>query len=183
MYSKQDIERLKYSISFEYLLESLGFENINIIKNRASCLLHSGSNKSSFSWNDETFYCFTCYCKGDKVSLIQQIMKCSFKESIEYLSGLTGIVLIDSNDKIKKKIVNYNNAEFPIKLVQSMGRRITREYFVDSINDTEMKIDKHVNILIKLKNKKQPELFSKIEYILNEFDLELSWLIYQRNQI
>ena len=64
-----------------------------------------------------------------------------------------------------------------------MGRRITREYFVDSINDTEMKIDKHVNILIKLKNKKQPELFSKIEYILNEFDLELSWLIYQRNQI
>jgi len=181
MYNKQDIEQLKHSIEFEDLLLALGFENVNIIKNRASCLLHDGNNKTSFSWSDETFYCFGCYAKGDKLDLIQQIKHCNFKDAINYLSGLTGYVLIETTPKIKTKKVDYSKMEFPVKLVETMARRTIRGYY--NTDEIEQEIKVYTDILILLKYDNVPALFSRIEDILDNLDSELAFVSYQRNQI
>ncbi len=78
-------------VSMARLLESLGFV-VNERTRRTSCLLHSGSNPTAFSWREDgRWYCFSCGAGGDRIALVKAVRQCSFREAIEFLAVLAGV--------------------------------------------------------------------------------------------
>ena len=180
IFDKDIIIKLKNSIDFEQLLYVLEFKNINVIKNRSSCLLHDGDNVSSFSWNDETFYCFACLAQGDKIKLIELTKGFTFKQAVKFLAKLTGIELRDSQDDNKKKI-DYSKMEFSTALAEAQARKTLLEYY--DTTEIESEIETYSKILYSLRNDNLPELYKQVKQILNDLDEQLSYTIHQRRRI
>ena len=73
------------------LLRALGFE-LNGRARRCVCILHGGSNPSSFSWRDDgRWHCFSCGRGGDRIALVRAARSCGFRQAVEYLAQLAGI--------------------------------------------------------------------------------------------
>ena len=85
-----DFNILQSRIRMSDLLFRLGFKDIDIKRHRAACLIHGGHNVNSFSYREETFYCFGCHRAGNKLQLIQLIKHCDFWTAVAYLENLTG---------------------------------------------------------------------------------------------
>lgn len=180
---KNDILRLKNSISFECLLQRLGFENINPKTRRASCSLHHGENQTSFSWSndDEVFYCFVCQAKGDKIDLIQQVNHCSFVEAIKILSGFTGIII--NYQKGQTKQIDYSKYDFPTEHAIHLANRTIKEYYNKIILEISKEIENYSKIQYSIRNDNIPAFYKHVENILHKLDSDLSWWMYQRNSI
>ena len=90
----QDIAAL---VPMPELLDTLGIP-INTRTRRAPCLLHNGSNPSAFSWTDAgMWFCFHCGKGGDKLTLVEEVRKCSFLDALRFLAALAGIEWADLN--------------------------------------------------------------------------------------
>lgn len=50
----------------------------------------------SFSFNEDTYYCFSCGCKGDVIALVEQLHGTDFKGAIEIISTKTGVTLTEA---------------------------------------------------------------------------------------
>lgn len=72
------------------LLRALGFDP-NERTRRARCILHLGSNPTSFSWRNGSWYCFGCHRGGDKIRLVREAKACSFSEAVRFLAELAGV--------------------------------------------------------------------------------------------
>ena len=73
------------------LLRQLGFE-VNERSRRTCCILHKGANPGSFSWTEDgLWHCFACGRGGDKLSLIQTVHRCGFKDALKFLAALDGV--------------------------------------------------------------------------------------------
>ena len=73
------------------LLESFGFV-VNERTRRAPCLLHSGSNPAAFAWREDgRWHCFGCGRGGDRITLVREARRCSFREAVEFLAILAGV--------------------------------------------------------------------------------------------
>jgi len=171
--TKTDIFKLKQSISFEDLLFNLGFENINVQMKRCSCLLHGGDNKTSFSWNNDVFYCYGCGKSGDKISLVQEIKKYSFQEALQYLGNLAGIPI----DIKPGKKQNFDRLEFPVKYCEFLARKIIIDYYDKLIADMETEIEKLTKDLKISQNKKL------IEQELYKLDSDIMYLNFQKGEV
>jgi hypothetical protein len=183
MYANNEIIRLKDSLEWSVLLLSLGFEKVNETIQRASCLLHAGSNGSSFSWNENSFFCFACNNKGDKIDLIRQVKHCTFKDAVNYLSTLTGYRVTSVYGKAKSKKVDYSKLDFPVNLAGVIARKTIRNYFDEIILNIKLEINNYTEILFSIKNENVPGLYSRVEHILNRLDENLSWWTHERNQL
>jgi hypothetical protein len=73
------------------LLQALHVEVDERIR-RCSCILHGGSNHTSFSWCDDgVWYCHACGARGDRISLVPAARNCSFSDSIRLLARLANV--------------------------------------------------------------------------------------------
>ena len=171
--NRTNIFKLKQSISFEDLLFNLGFENINVNMKRCTCLLHGGKNRLSFNWNDDVYYCYGCGKSGDKISLVQEIKKYSFQESLQYLGNLTGIPI----DIKPGKKQNFDRLEFPVKYCEFLARKIIIDYYDKLIADIEIEIDK---LTESLKISRDKDL---IEQKLYKLDSDIMYLNFQKGEV
>jgi hypothetical protein len=85
-----DLASLKVGITIESILDDLGITHRH---HRCACPVHKGDNKTAFSFNDDTFYCHTRGCKGDVVTLIQELLHTDFRGAVHYLAKRRGITL------------------------------------------------------------------------------------------
>lgn len=73
------------------LLEALGFQ-VNTRTHRSRCLLHGGTNPTSFSWREDgRWFCHSCGRGGGRIALIRAVRRCDSKEALRFLAGLGGI--------------------------------------------------------------------------------------------
>ena len=73
------------------LLSALAVE-VNERKRRTACPLHSGSNRSAFSWREDgLWHCFSCGAGGDRITLVRAIRNCTFPEAVQFLAELAGV--------------------------------------------------------------------------------------------
>lgn len=86
---KVDLENLKHLVTIRDILREVGAETR---KGRCKCPLHDGKNRTSFSFNDSTFYCFSCGAKGDVITLVQMLYGLDFKDAVIYLGRKAGIL-------------------------------------------------------------------------------------------
>lgn len=95
MYSKEDIVRVRSSVSIiEYLQkQGVSFKQSGV-NFTALCPLHS-ERSPSFHVNSaaNTFHCFGCGAGGDIIHLVQQMESLSFVGALQYLAEEAGIVL------------------------------------------------------------------------------------------
>lgn len=78
-------------VTMPELLDTLGI-GVNTRTRRAPCPLHNGSNPTAFSWIDGgRWHCHSCGKGGDKLTLVQEVRKCSFLDALRYLAALSGI--------------------------------------------------------------------------------------------
>ena len=76
-------------VAMPRLLAELGFA-VNERTRRAPCLLHSGSNPTAFAWREDgRWHCFSCGEGGDRIALVRAARRCSFREAVEFLSGVS----------------------------------------------------------------------------------------------
>ena len=75
------------------LLDELGF-SVNMRRKRCQCVLHRGSNPTSFAWTEEGFWhCHSCGRGGDKISLVRERLGYGYRETLSFLASLAGIEL------------------------------------------------------------------------------------------
>jgi hypothetical protein len=80
-------------VAMPRLLETLGF-SVNTRTHRCACLLHDGENRTTFSWTEEgLWFCFSCGTGGDRIRHVMAAKRCSFRESMNFLSAMAGVRL------------------------------------------------------------------------------------------
>lgn len=88
------------------LLNALGFSNVNTYGDelRAKCHIHGGNNPSAFCFSTDknVWYCQSCHASGDIAQLIEDTLKISYKESIEYALQFVGVTDISGLELIKR---------------------------------------------------------------------------------
>lgn len=175
--NKIDLTKLKNSISFETLLTHLNFENINVVKGRATCLLHKSDNKTSFSFNEETFHCFGCLKSGDKIKLIEYARNCSFQEALKFLCQLTGTPYEPGKEK-KQDYSRYSEEMFPTQYVEMLAQKTVQEYYNSRIRLIEKyqfmysEIYRSISENVPKFKKRVFKILYKIDNMLNDLKYE-----------
>ena len=78
-------------VAMPILLRELAFQ-VNTRTRRSSCLLHGGDNPTTFSWSEDgLWHCFSCDQGGDKLTLVQRVRDCDFREALQFIGVLVGI--------------------------------------------------------------------------------------------
>jgi len=171
---KHKLARLKSAISFEQLLLHFNITSFNTNKKRSKCPIHLGENPNSFSWNNNTFRCFSCLESGDKLKLVQLVNNCSFQEAIKYLCDLTGTPYDPGKEK-KQDYSKYNEAIFPTHFLQAQWREQLSDYF-----GYEKKIKAVVKAIDEISDICRKQNNEDIEFILYKLDNQLNDLVYER---
>ena len=60
-------------------------------KNRCACPIHSGNNRSAFSFTDFGFICHNCGASGGLVDLAAALRSCTRLDAYQYLRRLAGL--------------------------------------------------------------------------------------------
>ncbi len=116
------------------LLGELGFR-VNQRSHRCSCPLHCGKNPSAFGWRDDgLWFCFSCNRGGDKLSLIQQVRSCDFKDALRFLAALAGVDLDDSG-KFREGLARARRERKQREIEQAGLRAIERRAFLAARSD------------------------------------------------
>src|SRR4029077_3802232 len=72
------------------LLQALHIE-VDEQTRRCSCILHVGSEHTSFSWCDDGIWnCHVCGAGGDRISLVPAALNCSLSDSIRLIALANG---------------------------------------------------------------------------------------------
>jgi hypothetical protein len=78
-------------VAMPRLLAALAVE-VNERTRRAACPVHSGSNRSAFSWREDgRWHCFSCGNGGDRIALVRATRNCTFSEAVQFLAQLAGV--------------------------------------------------------------------------------------------
>ena len=83
------IDRLKDSCDMVDVLKSFG---INTSKNPTECPFHSSKGGKCLGFNKDTAHCFHCDGSWNIFSFVKEMKNCDFKESLEYLANMTGLI-------------------------------------------------------------------------------------------
>ncbi len=86
--------QIKAKVPMAELLRELGFD-ISERSRRTSCRIHGGRDRTAFSWNESVGHCFSCGFAGDKIALVQAVLKCDFRQALQYLANLAGVGISD----------------------------------------------------------------------------------------
>ena len=114
------IDKILQNIDVTKLLEHYGF---NISSNnggytRSACKIHDGNNPTGFVMNTNTtlWFCHTGDCGGGDIFTLVQIMeKCTFQESVKWLSNfydvdINNLELSDRKNDVRKELDRFVKA-------------------------------------------------------------------------
>ncbi|MEW6214843.1 MAG: CHC2 zinc finger domain-containing protein [Nitrospirota bacterium] len=83
-----DFEEIKCRVTIRDILNSLGYYPK---KRRMACPIHRGKNRTSFSFSEHYYHCFSCGASGGLVDLLVELKGMDRRGALEYLSRLAGI--------------------------------------------------------------------------------------------
>ncbi|MFH1374383.1 MAG: CHC2 zinc finger domain-containing protein [bacterium] len=66
------------------------------VRNRMPCPIHDSSNRTSFSFEDSTFCCFSCGVSGGLIDLVQYLHHCQRREALRHLCSMAGLPFDDN---------------------------------------------------------------------------------------
>jgi hypothetical protein len=94
-------------------------------RGRARCPIHDGDSRTSLSTDeDRGFHCFVCGASGDKISFIQQLYKCDFKDALRFYGLEPG-----KPPKLDPASLRRNVAMDRVRQwIRTTGRRLRDEY-------------------------------------------------------
>ena len=81
-------QEIKVRITISDILDSLAIQHK---RNRCACPIHGGSNPTSFSFNDEVYYCHACGAKGNVITLLMTLRNIDYREAVQYLQNTWGV--------------------------------------------------------------------------------------------
>jgi hypothetical protein len=121
------------------LLSALGFQ-VSERTRRCACILHGGSNRTAFSWHgDGRWHCFSCGAGGDRIALVMQVRKCSFREAIEFMATLAGVEFRAQRVSRREIVQTYQRREraerAAWRIADATGR--LRRYYADALHRAE----------------------------------------------
>jgi hypothetical protein len=134
-----DAREISALVAMPDLLAGLGF-GVNERTRRASCVLHSGSNPTAFSWRENgRWHCFSCGAGGDRIALVRAAKRCSFREAVEFLAGLAGVQFhsrpVSRRDAARTRRRRTQAERAAWKIVDEIGR--LRRYYTDALHRAE----------------------------------------------
>lgn len=181
MFASEDLLGLKSTVDWPFLLNSLGFQQINVRSRRCCCLIHGGDNATAFSWNDSYFYCFSCLKSGDAIQLIQIIKGYDFVEAVKYLADLFGFRIRSVSSSMEKH--KSEAKEIP----QYISDRLLNQDFEkiqieENIREIQNEQENLTNMLIQMRkgHEQYAALCDDIEKKLSELDGDLSYYLFQK---
>ena len=142
-------------------------------KHRMACPIHGGKNPSSFSFTEDSFYCFSCGAKGGLIDLTELLLGKNRQDSLRYLAGKAGVQWQHTSGRKESAV----NRVFPGKTVDvdllnleldMKGLEILRTHYTWRIRNA-MKSLREENIDLS-------GYYSTIqycEYVLEELDSEV----------
>jgi putative DNA primase/helicase len=131
------LDKLKSVISMESVLNSFG---INTSKNPTECTFHSSKGGKCLGFNYETAHCFHCDGSWNIFSFVKEMKKCDFKESLVYLSNLSGMQ--DELEKSKRKYID------SLKEKERDVKRELKHEFLELISGKEKKWSQATELLV-----------------------------------
>lgn len=94
------LDKLKSEISMKDVLDSFG---INTTNNPTMCPFHDSKGGKCLGFNDATAHCFHCNGSWNIFSFVKEVKKYDFKEALEYLANLAG--MMDDLEVSRKKYI------------------------------------------------------------------------------
>lgn len=94
-----DFQEITQRVTIRDILINTGLKPV---QNRMCCPVHNGKNKSSFSFNDSTFICFSCGANGGLVDLVEYLHQYTRADALRHLCGLAGLPFEDNANSNKK---------------------------------------------------------------------------------
>lgn len=106
-------------------------------RNRMPCPIHDGRNPTSFSFDDNTFCCFSCGVSGGLLDLTETLLGIDRKEALKYLADKAGIRLEDyqpggkpiTRTPARKRPVSVRDAGLFKLQVDLKGLDVLRDHF------------------------------------------------------
>jgi hypothetical protein len=84
--------------------------------NRGRCPIHDGDSLYSVALDEDkgVFYCHVCHASGDKISFIQQVYRCHFKEALAFYGLQPGKIPmpdpeVERRRRIRQGLQNWAN--------------------------------------------------------------------------
>lgn len=172
-----NFDELRQRITIREILEDYG---ITVSGKRIACPIHDGNNKTSFSFTNSAFNCFSCGRRGGLVDLVMCLRDCDWNEALVYLENRTGLKLTRvETESGKPQPVSY----IPRKLakwrpleVQLGNINWSREAGTEYIQNLEK--------LVKIKKISLADYYAKRqywEYELNHLDSQAMAVIHEIN--
>lgn len=131
------IDKLKREISIEDVLSSFG---INTSRNPTSCPFHSSKGGKCLGYNWETAHCFHCEGSWNIFSLVKDIKKYDFKESLDYLANLVGL-----QDELERSRREYYEKQ---QETLETNKKDLRSEFIELTSGKEKKWAKATELLV-----------------------------------
>lgn len=131
------LDKLKSAISIESVLNSFG---IDTSRNPTQCPLHNSKGGKCLGFNYETAHCFHCDGSWNIFSFVKEMRKCDFKESLVYLSNLSGMQ--DELEKSKRRYID------SLKEKERNVKRDIKLHFLELISGKEKKWSEATEILV-----------------------------------
>lgn len=131
-----NVAEIKAEVPMTDLLCELGFQ-VNTRVRRCSCLIHGGRDRTVFSYSDEVCHCFSCGFAGDKIALVQAVLKCGFRQALEYLGRLAGVEIDNHRptfaqlEKHRQEQASLDIATEKLRLLEADLRARYREQIFD----------------------------------------------------
>ncbi len=151
-------------------------------RNRMPCPIHGGKNPSSFSFNDDTFCCFSCGESGGLLDLTEHLLGIDRQEALKYLAKKAGVdwkdVSCDSENKKpkkpKRKIVDGKRLKLDILKTQLSSLDLARDCYLTLIRMARTALrEKRIDL---------PEYYAKTqdcEHVLEDLDAQVIQKKYQ----
>lgn len=118
-------------VSMPRLLEALQIP-VDARTRRCRCILHGGKNPTAFSWREDgVWHCHSCGAGGDRITLVRTVRQCSFREAIEFLSEIAGVVYAPrqlSRQEIERARAHRERVEAAAWKIRDEVSRLHRHY-------------------------------------------------------
>jgi hypothetical protein len=179
-----DFTEIQTRVTIRDILADCGYEPR---RNRMPCPIHGGKNPSSFSFNDDTFCCFSCGESGGLLDLTRHLLGFDRQEGLRYLAQKAGVdwkdVSVDNKD-------NKPSKPKPIIIDENRLKRLRLDILKTELSTLEMARDCYLTLIRiarrSLKDGKidLSEYYARIQYyehVLEELDTQVTRKNYELN--
>ncbi len=105
-------DEIKSRVTISGILADFGYHPK---RNRMPCPIHGGKNPTSFSYTDDSFYCFSCGAKGGLIDLTETLLGKNRQDALRYLAEKAGIQWWEAHGRTK----GYASRELPGKAIDA----------------------------------------------------------------